>query len=263
MDAGLPDGGLWSGQRLLSLMAEAESLACRFALFRAGQPDRLPRPAVTAARMTVWLGREERGQAAQGSPYREAAEELAAAAPNLLHWVSRANRARRGPQRFDASLFLPLARPERQHLNPSDIAAHVIVAGALSTLIKACFDISRRTRLHRVGAHEPVLALEDRVDRLASNIALLRCVSGGWFPAENHHDLRLGQAIALHLLRESLEQDNRSARLSLRDFDGRMIQICSHPRHFGRGHAELRSGGESIAWPQEAGHPGAHLTAVV
>ena len=263
MDEGLPDGGSWTGQRLMSLMAEAEALARRISLHQAGRPNRMPRPAVTAARMTVWLGREERTQDAHGATYREAVQELAAAAPNLMHWVSRANRARRGPQRFETSLFLPLATPERQHLTPADIASHAIVAGALATLLKAVFDTSRRAQLHMVGTNGPDLAMEDQADRLAANVSVMRCVSGGYFPAENHQDLRLGQSIALHLLRQRLELDNRSASLSLRDFDGQNMQIQSHPRHFGKGHATLLCDGAPVVWPQEAGNPAAHLTEVV
>lgn len=263
MDDGLPEDGLWTGQRLLALMAQAERLARRIPMYRAGQPNRAPRPAVTAARMTVWLAREERQTDSNGALFREAADELAKAAPNLLHWVSRANRARRGPQRFDACLFLPLSGPDRQHLTPSDLASHAIVAGALATLIKAVCDTSRRAQLQMVGRRGPAQALTEQVDRLAADIGVLRSVSGGFFPAETHQDLRLGQAIALHLLRQTLEQDNRSAQLSVRDFDGQSLQITSHPRRFGRGHAELRNDGDPMDWPQEAGHPAAHLTAVV
>lgn len=262
MAAGLPAPGLWTGPRLFSLMAEAESLARRFARVQASWPDRMPRPAVTAAQMTVWLAQEEGRHGRRADAYRAAAEELAGAAPNLLHWVSRANRARRGPQRFAVSLFLPLAGPERQHLTPSDLAAHAIVAGALATLIKAVFDTSPRMQLQAVGDSGPATTLEDQVDRLAANVALMRCVTGGYFPAENIQDLRLGQAIALHLLRDRMEADNRSARLAFRDFDGRSLQVQAHPRRFGRGLAELRCDAVPIAWPQEAGHPAAHLTAV-
>lgn len=259
---GLPGSGLWTGSRLFALMAEAEALACRFARIRAARADRMLRPAVTAARMTVCLAREDGQQGDKGGAHRAAAEELAVAAPNLLHWVSRANRARRGPQRFDSSLLLPLAGPERQHLNPSDLAAHAIVAGALATLLKAVFDTSSQTQLQAVGEQGPALVLEDQVDRLAADVALLRCVSGGYFPAENVQDLRLGQAIALHLLRDRLESDNRSAAMAFRDLDGRSLNMQAHPRRFGRGFAELRCDGTPIAWPQEAGHPAAHLTAV-
>lgn len=262
MDPELPEAAGWTGSRLFALMAEAETLACQTAQVRAGRPDRMPRPGVAAARMTVWLSRDDAQADQARETYQAAATELADCAGNLLRWVGLANQARRGPQQFDPSLFLPLSGPERQYLNPSDIAPHVIVAGALATLMKAVFATSGPAQLHAVGSGGPNWALEDQVDRLASNVALMRCVTGGWFPAENHQDLRIGQAIALHLLRARMQSDNRSARMSLRDFDGCSLQLVSHPRHFGRGHAELLRNGEPIAWPQESGHPAAHLTEV-
>lgn len=262
IDAGLPAQGYWTAPRLFALMTEAEALARHLALLQSGRPDRLSRPAVTAARMTVWLAREDVAQGAQATDYREAIEELVSAAPNLMTWVSRANRALRGARGRDAGLFLPLAGPARQHLNPSDLVAHAVVAGALATLIKAVLDTSRQATLRTAGIRGAVGALEDQIDRLASNVALLRCVAGGYFPAENVRDLRLGQDIALCLLRRRLEQDNRSASLSFRDFDGCSVQILAHPRRLGQGQVELRRDGAPAAWPQDASHPAAHLTAV-
>ena len=263
------DGGLalsepmWRGPRLLALMAEAETRARRAALDLLMSRSRLARPAVTAARMTVWLAREERGNEPTNALYRAAADELAECAPNLLYWVSRDNGTLRGCQRFDTSLFLPLAEPERQAVPPSDCASHVVVAGAMATLLKAVFDTSRRAQIQMVGTMGPAQALGEEADRMASNIALARIVSGGWHPAENIQQLRLGQAIALQVLRETLETDNRSATLDLTDFDDRPLRIEAHPRHFGRGFAQLRANGAAVPWPQEAAPPAAHLTAVV
>ena len=259
---GLPSAELWTGSRLFALMAEAEDMARRFARAQALCPNRMTRPAVLSAQMTVWMAQEGPEQAWGDKEAHGAAAELANAAPNLLHWVSRANRARRGPHRFETSVFLPLTGPDSQHLTPSDLAPHAIVAGALATLLKAILDTSSRSQLHEVTDQSATRVLADQLDQLASNMALMRCVSGGFFPAENHQDLRLGQAIALHLLRDRMEQDNCSATLAFRDLDGRSLRVQAHPRRFGRGMAELRCDGQPIAWPQEASHPAAHLTAV-
>lgn len=265
LDQGLVGSGFsWRGNRLMSLMAEAETRACRAILSQTHAADRLPRPAVTSARMTVWLAREERGSGGDTALYRTAAEELAEAAPNLLYWVSRANKALgQGAARFGGGLFLPLVEPQGHALNPADCATHMAVAGALATLLKAVFDTSRRTQLQPVGVFGPGVALGEEADRMVSNIALSRVVSGGYHPAENVQQMRLGQSIALQILREALEVDNRSAVLSLNDFDGRELRLEAHPRVFGRGFAELRADGAAISWPQEAAPPAAHLTAVV
>ncbi len=252
----------WTGGRLFALLAEAESRARWAALRRLARADRLSRPAVTAARMTVHLAREEQQSDAAEARYRGAADELALSAPNLLNWVSRANKAARSRQRFEHSLFLPLGTAA-ETMHPSDTATHVVVAGALATLMKAVFDTSQPRHLRLASKADARMDLGQELDRLVANTALARVVTGAYFPAENHQDMRLGQAIALQVLRTAMEEDNRSASLTFRDFDGRILQLVSHPRQFGRGIAELRQGDVSLPWPQEATPPAAHLTAVV
>ncbi|WGW05425.1 bromoperoxidase [Tropicibacter oceani] len=254
--------GRWTGGRLFALMAQAEEQARWAALRRLAQADRLTRPGVTAARMTVYLAREERQEHMPDARYRHAADMLARHSANLLGWVSHANAAARGPQRFDQSLFLPLGSCSGS-VYPSDAAAHVVVAGALATLMKAVFDTSRPRHLRLAGKSAAPMDLADELDLLVANTAMARVVSGGFYPSENHQDMRLGQAIALQVLRQALSEDNRSATLSFRDFDGRALRIVAHPRQFGRGLVELRDAAGSLPWPQMAAPPAAHLTAVM
>lgn len=262
--SGLRETGLWNGPRLFALMAGAERRARRLAVEQAGRLDRLTRPAVTAARMTVWLAREEREATPNAPEYREAAEILAESAPRLLDWVSRANLERRGRRRCGGtSLFLPLAAAPALHDNPADCVAHLVVAGALATLLKATLGADDPAGLPMIGPSAPSGALASEADRLVSNLALARVVTGGYYPAENARDIRLGQAIALHMLRDALEADNRSADLTFRDFDGQVVRVIAHPRCFGRGFAELRCNGRPEAWPQERAPAAAHLTQVV
>ncbi|QRF65499.1 bromoperoxidase [Ponticoccus alexandrii] len=249
---------LWTGPRLFAVMAEAERHARRMAQEQVARLDRLSRPAVTAARMTLWLAREEREAAPAHAEYRAAAEMLAEHAPGLLHWVSRANAARRGLRRRGLALFLPLAGVRSLEHTPSDTAAHAVVAGALGTLLKAVLWHAPQP-LHRIGAAAPA----QEVDLLMRDIARARVMSAACLPSEAFADLRLGQAIALSVLREAMERDNRSARLAFRDLDGRALVLQAHPRHFGRGFAELRAEGQPVAWPQESAPPAAHLTQVV
>ncbi|WP_418593229.1 bromoperoxidase [Ponticoccus sp. (in: a-proteobacteria)] len=249
---------LWTGPRLFAVMAEAERHARRMAQEQAARLDRLSRPAVTAARMTLWLTREERDAAPAHAEYRAAAEMLAEQAPGLLHWVSRANAARRGLRRRGLALFLPLAGVHSLKHGPSDTAAHAVVAGALGTLLKAVLWHAPQP-LHRIGAAAPA----QEVDLLMRDIARARVMTAACLPSEAFADLRLGQAIALSVLREAMERDNRSARLTFRDLDGRALVLQAHPRHFGRGFAELRAEGQPVAWPQESTPPAAHLTQVV
>jgi hypothetical protein len=256
-DPGL--AGLWGGPQLLALMAEAEIRVRRLLSRLALRGGRLTRPAVSAARMTVQLAREERSAAADGAVLRAAAEELTAAAPTLLHWVSRANARARGPQRFARALFLPLGGDGG--VQAADLVAHVAVAGALGTLLKAAFDTSRLRRMDLGGGAGTGIALETETDLLCANIALARLVTGGHYPAENARDLRLGQGVALQVLREALEEEGRSAELGFCDLDGRKVVLRAHPRIRGRGQAELRLDGQPAPWPEE--RRASHLTAVV
>lgn len=266
LDAGLDANGMgangWTGARVFSLIAQAEIYARRAAIRWLTEADRLSRPAVTAARMTVYLAREERHISSGDARHREAADQLLQFAPNLLSWVSKANAAARGAQRFEHSLFLPLGTPAAAY-HPSDAAAHVIVAGTLSTVMKAVFDTSRPSHLHLADSSASRLDLARELDLLASNYAMARVVSGGYLPAENHQDLRLGQSIGLQILRSALEQDNRSASVRLRGFDGDDLKVVCNPRSFGRGHAELHRDEQAVHWPQDCAKPSAHLTAVV
>ena len=71
---------------------------------------------------------------------------------------------------------------------------------------------------------------------------------------ETPDEISEARACAL-MLRETLETDNRSATLDLTDFDDRPLRIEAHPRHFGRGFAQLRANGAAVPWPQEAAPP--------
>lgn len=264
------DGGLchgdtpWRGGRLMSLMAQAEGRATRATLMQARAPGRLPRPGVTAARMTVWLAREERGDAPSTASVRAAADELAAASPNLLHWVSRTNASlRQKQQRFQNSLFLPLVEADRQYMMASDCAPHLAVAGAMATLMKAVFDTARPVHFQGVGTQGSAMDMAQEADMLVANMSLARVVSGGYHPVENLRDLRAGEMIALHLLRDMLEADNRPATLDFTGFDGKPRHIVAQPRQFGRGVAKLYGESGPLPWSQEEACGPKHLMAIV
>lgn len=255
--AALAQGSGWTGSRVLSLMAEAETLALRLAGQRGRHADRLTRPVVTAARMSVCLAQEEMLRRTDATI--AAADELAEAAPRLLDWVGKANLASRGPLRFARSLFLPLCPVDAIPPHPADLNGHALVAGALATVIKACFDTAP---LRNVDRDQQARCLAHDVDRLCSDIALARCVAATHFPAENHQDLRIGEALALGLLRDALEEDNRDAALSLTGFDGQRLDIRGSGRFFGRGHVALRIDGQPAQWPLTGTDRAHHLTAV-
>ncbi|MBV2360021.1 bromoperoxidase [Thalassococcus sp. CAU 1522] len=264
LDLGAENGlarGRWTPSRLLALMADAADRATRMALSRAGKAARLSRPGVIAARMTVLLGRED--LLASGTPpvLAAAAQELSCHAPNLLSWVARSQSGRSAPRLFRDTAFLPVDLT-RAPLNPWDAAAHGVVAGALATLVKAVFDTMRPTHLRMVAANGPSTDITQEIDRLAAQIALGRSASAAYFGAESHQDLRLGEAIAMQVMRESFEADNEQAGLAFTDFDGKAVQLLASVRTFDRAHVHLRRDGASVTWPADGETQAPHLTAV-
>ncbi|MDA7426341.1 hypothetical protein [Thalassococcus lentus] len=267
VDPGLRDQdsrlSAWTGTRLFSLLAQAEVQGNALGRQRLLQADRLSRPAVMAARLSVQLSREEARRDNDPETLRLAAAELARCAPNLCHWASQANQVQRGPQRFETNLFLPLQDAEAMPPHPADLASSVVVAGAAATLLKAIFDTDARPQLQRPGLVSGDPALGRSCDAVAAQVALARTTLGTHFPAENHADLRYGEAIALNLLRDVLERDNTSASVTLRNFDGAQLRLDANPRGFGQGHCLLSIDGEAAPWPRDGRKRTANLTAVV
>ncbi|MCC1493816.1 hypothetical protein [Cognatishimia sp. F0-27] len=264
-DSGMPVGGAsWSAGRLFALMAEAEKRARAMSLTLAADRDRLSRPAVTAARLSVTLSREDVDDPVDARALAAAAGLLERFAPRLMHWMTCAHRNPRRPLSMSHALFLPLLGPNEHPPHPADLAPAVLTAGALATVMKAVFNTTTRhvacAAMHR--AHDGSLGAE--LDLLASQCGLARAVKATHYPAENHRELRLGQAIALGLLRDRLEADNRAAALHLRDFDGATLRLRATQRRFGRAHVSLTRDGVSVPFcPEMGGRASPVLTAVV
>jgi hypothetical protein len=133
------------------------------------------------------------------------------------------------------SYLLPMAYPDGCPLHPSYPAAHLAVAGACVTVLKACFDESfvlpapveagedGRTLLPYTG--EP-LTVGGELNKLASNILAGRSFGGVHWRSDNMAGLQLGEAVALALL-----ADERAALaapfagFSLTKFDGTTITV--------------------------------------
>ncbi|MDU8912425.1 bromoperoxidase [Aestuariicoccus sp. MJ-SS9] len=251
----------WTAQRLLTLMCCAVRRATALAQVRAGRTDRLSRPGVTAARFAVMHARDDLHSGPDGVLLRAAIDELANACPNLLHWVGRMNATTGDRTRIRETLHLPVMCEDGLPLHPSDGAAQALTAGALVTVMKAVFDLPR---------HQPHLATAAAtgvdaagLDRLAGDVALGRIVAGGYYHAENHADLRMGEALGLQILREALEGDNLSASIGFSGLDGQRHAISANPRAFRCGYASLRVDGDFTPWPADGRRGAAKLTAVV
>jgi hypothetical protein len=124
------------------------------------------------------------------------------------------------------SYLLPMAFPEGSPLHPSYGAGHATVAGACVTILKALFDGSAvienpvvphpkdPTRLTPyTGPDANELTVEDELNKLASNVATGRNIAGVHWRTDGIESLKLGEAIAISILRDQRATYNE-------DFDG-------------------------------------------
>lgn len=281
-DVGLPDRGplggqgVWTGPRLLTLMAEAARRAARTARRQERRSDRLARPAVVAARLALMHECEEMRTGPDFERLSEVLNLLRERTPRLLDWVARLNAAcgtggfalpnRDGskthgwtPLRFRQNLMLPALHHDGAALRSADVSDRAVIAGALITLLKAVFADANTDADDAANRAD----LTPDLDALAANLALGRSVAGGFYPYENKQNLLFGQGIALQILRETLEADGQRANLSLRDFGGRSLHLRATRARPGLARATLFADGVAQLWPECGADPAQHLTAVV
>lgn len=131
--------------------------------------------------------------------------------------------------------LLPQAYPEGCPAHPSYPAAHAVVAGACVTVLKAFFDESYLVPEPATAAPDgrslsplpgPPLTVGGELDKLASNIALGRDFAGVHWRSDSMEGLRLGEKVAVELLRERRLLPNETfTGFSLRRFDGERVTV--------------------------------------
>ncbi|HZA28805.1 MAG TPA: vanadium-dependent haloperoxidase [Gammaproteobacteria bacterium] len=132
--------------------------------------------------------------------------------------------------------FLPMAFPEGSPLHPAYGAGHATVAGACTTILKALFDGSfvipnpvvphpvDPTRL--VPFEGPELTVEGELNKLASNVATGRNIAGVHWRTDGIESLRLGEAIAISILRDQKGKYNEDFDgFTFRKFDGTVVTV--------------------------------------
>lgn len=144
------------------------------------------------------------------------------------------------------TVFLPMAFSAGSPTHPSYGAGHATVAGACVTVLKAWFD-EAASLTELFAAYKPrdpgptlqqvspglagptpyagKLSVEGELNKLASNVAMGRSMGGVHWRSDNTRSLRLGEAIAVEILRKRTLEYAESASFSLRSFDGRRISI--------------------------------------
>jgi len=107
--------------------------------------------------------------------------------------------------------LLPQAYPEGAPTHPSYPAGHAVIAGACTTVLKACFAESFVIPNPSIPAADgqslrpydgPDLTVGNELDKLAWNIAFGRDFAGIHWRSDHASGLTLGEAVAINVLRE-------------------------------------------------------------
>ncbi len=134
--------------------------------------------------------------------------------------------------------LLPQAFPEGSPTHGSYGAGHATVAGACVTILKALFDAntviaspvevdpsSNGTALRPYSGSD-TLTVEGELNKLASNVATGRNIAGVHWRSDAFWSLRLGQAVAISILRDQRNGYNENfAGYTFRGFDGETITV--------------------------------------
>lgn len=131
--------------------------------------------------------------------------------------------------------LLPQAFPEGSPTHPSYGSGHATVAGACVTVLKAWFDESwvlPDPVVPNAGgtALEPyrggdALTTGGELDKVASNISTARNMAGVHWRTDYTEAVRLGEAVAIGVLRDHVRVNHEDAAFGLTRFDGRRITI--------------------------------------
>ncbi|MGH9423140.1 MAG: vanadium-dependent haloperoxidase, partial [Thermoanaerobaculia bacterium] len=131
--------------------------------------------------------------------------------------------------------FLPQAYPEGSPSHPSYPAGHAVIAGACSTVLKACFAetwvLPGNVQATPDGLSvEPYkgaeLTVGGELDKLAENIAIGRNFAGIHWRSDGIEGIKLGEAYAIAYIREmKLTSSEFFHGFSLTRFDGTRITV--------------------------------------
>jgi hypothetical protein len=132
------------------------------------------------------------------------------------------------------SALLPQVFPEGAPTHPAYGAGHATVAGACVTILKAWFDesfvlpnafVPDAAGTNLVPAGGPALTVGGELNKLAANISIGRNAGGVHWRSDYTESVRLGEQIAIGILREQRLTYNESHHFSLTTFDGEAISI--------------------------------------
>lgn len=207
----------FGSQHLVTLLSDVANLAIKHTLFQQFHVHRRIRPEVLGGRLHVQLERSPGRY--EGLIDREILESAVLDRIRSSH----------------GSYLLPQAFPEGSPMSPAYHAGHCSVAGAGVTILKAWFDESfvlprpvvpseDGTRL--VPYDGPPLTVGGELNKLAANIGAGRSAGGVHWRSDNTEGYRVGEAIALAMLRDQKDNHNEDdATFTVTTFDGETVTI--------------------------------------
>lgn len=129
--------------------------------------------------------------------------------------------------------LLPLAYPEGSPMHPSYPAGHAVIAGAGATVLKAFFEsphvlsdpvVATADGLDLTPYDGPELTVGGELDKMATNMTHGRDMAGVHYRSDGTEGLRLGETVAIALLRNASERSHPPFDgWTLTAFDGREI----------------------------------------
>lgn len=198
---------------ILHLVSMTANIALKAAWFQKWAVHRRLRPEEYAARIDRQIAGTDR--------YPIHADALNATALSMTH-------AKWG------SYLLPQAYPEGSPLHPAYPSGHAIIAGACATALKACFAESFVIPNPQVPSDDGLsltpykgeLTVGNEIDKLAENMSYGRNAAGIHWRSDAADGIRLGEAIAINLLREMrMMSDELVDSFTLTKFDGTRVEI--------------------------------------
>jgi hypothetical protein len=137
-------------------------------------------------------------------------------------------------RRRTRTCLLPVAWPEGAPLHPAYPSAHACTAGAMVTVLKAYYaeewvlpdPVEPLPDGSALRPGDATLTVGGELDKLAWNLALGRAFAGVQWRSDAEAGLRLGEAVAIALLRELRDVlPEHDAQFVLRRFDGTVTDI--------------------------------------
>jgi hypothetical protein len=132
------------------------------------------------------------------------------------------------------SYLLPMAFPEGSPTHTSYGSGHATVAGACVTVLKAFFDESDTIKNPMIPNADGTalvpydgspLTVGGELNKVAANVAIGRNGAGVHWRTDAINSMRLGEEVAISILREQKYAYNEEVSLTLTKFDGTKITI--------------------------------------